>query len=53
MQRLDKGKILRIVTADNGVEKKTVGNWRRNRAHLARFTSNACGATQNHKAMDL
>ena len=53
MQTLDKGEILRIVAADYGVEKNTVGNWRRNRANLGRFASNACGAITNCKAMNL
>ena len=53
MQRLDKGEILRIVAADYGVEKNTVGNWRRNRSNLERFASNARGAMTNRKAMNL
>ena len=53
IQRLDKGEILRIVAADYGVEKNNVGNWRRNRANLERFASNACGAMTNCKAMNL
>ena len=53
MRRFDKGEILSIVTADYGVEKNTVGNWRRNRANLERFASNACGAMTNRKAMNL
>ena len=42
MQTLDKGEILRIFAADYGVEKNTVGDYRRNRAKLERFASNAC-----------
>ena len=53
MQRLDKGEILRIVAADYGVEKNTVGNWRRNRANLERFASNACGVMTNFETMNL
>ena len=53
IQRLDRGEILRIVTADYGVEKDIVGNWRRNRANLERFASNACVAMTNRKAMNL
>ena len=45
--------ILRIVAANYGVEKNTVGNWRRNHANLGRFASNACGAMTNRKAMNL
>ena len=53
MQRLDKGKIPRIVAVDYGAEKITVGNWRRNRANLERFASNTCRAMTNRKAMNL
>ena len=53
MQRLDKGEIFCIVAADYGVEKKTVGNWRRNRSNLERFASNARGAMTNRKATNL
>ena len=53
MRRLDKGEILRIVAADYGVEKNTVGNWRRNRANLERLASKAWGAMINRKAMNL
>ena len=50
---MDKVEILRVVAADYGVEKNTVGNWRRNRANLERFASNACGAMTNRRAMNL
>ena len=53
VQRLDKGEILRIVAVDYGVEKNTVSDWRRNRANLERFASNARGAMTNRKAMKL
>ena len=53
MQRLDRDEILRIVAANYGVEKNTVGNWRRNAANLERFASNPCGAMTNRKAMNL
>ena len=53
MQRSDKGGIFRIVAADHGVEKNTMGNWRRNRVNLERFASNACGAMTNRKAIKL
>ena len=45
--------MLRIVTADYEVETNTVGNWRRNRANLEQFASNACGSMSNRKAMNL
>ena len=32
------------------VEKNTVGNWRRNRAHFERLASNAYGAMTNREA---
>ena len=50
---MDKVEILRVVAADYGVEKNTVGNWRRNRANFERFASNACGAMTNRMAMNL
>ena len=53
MRRLDKGEILCTVAADYGVEKNTVGNWRRNRSNLERFASNACAAMTNCKSMNL
>ena len=53
MQKLDEGEILRIVAANYGVEKNTVGDRRRNRANSERFASNACGAMTNLKAMNL
>ena len=52
MQTLDKGDILRIVAADYGVEKNTMGDWRRNCANLERFARNTCGAMTNRKAMN-
>ena len=52
MQKLDKGEIPRIVAVDYGVVKTTVGNWRRNRANLEPFASNACDAMINRKDMN-
>ena len=53
IQRLDKGKILRIVAASYRVEKNTVGDWRRNCDNFERFASNTCGAMTHRKTMKL